>query len=88
MCAGGKAARTHPDFPRLFEKIQRWEINIVSKQVPYTARELNPANLMRSGYYFRESSCPEKANAYLAYLVEKYPWSDEADMALEELRKQ
>jgi hypothetical protein len=78
--------------PRVIHTVKNLTDEALSKHdtsvVEIEHRELSPANLIRSAYYFRENSGPEKANAYLAYLVEKYPWSDEADMALEELWKQ
>lgn len=78
--------------PHVIHAVKNLTDEVLSKHdtsaVETDHRKLGPANLMRSAYYFRENSGPEKANAYLAYLVEKYPWSDEADTALEELRKQ
>jgi hypothetical protein len=49
--------------------------------------ELNPGDMLASAYYYRQMGLREKARAYFALLLQKYPWSDEANAALKELRK-
>jgi hypothetical protein len=50
-------------------------------------RDLKPLDLLRSARFFEDQGDPDKGRAYLAYLVEKHPHSEEAEMASEELRE-
>jgi hypothetical protein len=45
-------------------------------------RTYGPADLLRSAYFYRENGFLEKSQAYLSLLVEKYPWTHQADSAV------
>lgn len=46
---------------------------------------LNPADMLRTAYYFEKKHQIEKSNAYRKLLVVRWPQSDEAFLAAEEL---
>ncbi|UCG39617.1 MAG: hypothetical protein JSV00_05195, partial [bacterium] len=80
------------ELPRAIHTVENVIDAVVSVQdtsgVEAQHRDLSPANLLRCAYFYRTNGFPDKARAYLAYLVEKYPWTEDADAALEELHKQ
>ena len=50
-------------------------------------RKMEPQNLARSAYYYRNQGMREKSSCYFALLLERYPWTEEASAAFYELRK-
>lgn len=49
--------------------------------------KMEPQNLARSAYYYRDQGMREKGRCYFALLLELYPWTEEASAAFYELRK-
>lgn len=51
-------------------------------------REQGPGDLLKSAYFYLENGFTEKSRAYLALLLEKYPWTHQANSARELLETQ
>ena len=49
--------------------------------------KMEPQNLARSAFYYRDQGMKEKSRSYFALILNHYPWTEEATAAFHELRK-
>ena len=61
--------------------------NYDTSKVEPEHRDQGPADLLKTAHYYCSQGQREKGRNYFAYLLMRFPWAEEAVVALDEIKK-